>query len=105
MGYLNCKKCGGNYELQEGESPKDFDKCQCGGDLKYVENVDVHLNLLKKLIGNLDSKKLFKFSIDSLQSRLTIILKKINSPKLRRNNLRRPSSNSNQSFKRNSDFN
>ena len=40
MGYLNCKKCGGYYELQEGESPKDFDKCQCGGDLKYIENVD-----------------------------------------------------------------
>jgi hypothetical protein len=45
MGYLNCKKCNRYYELQEGESPKDFDKCQCGGDLKYVKNVDVNSNL------------------------------------------------------------
>ena len=60
MGYLNCKKCGGNYELQEGESPKDFDICQCGGDLKYVENVDVHLNLLKKF--KLSSEKIIRIS-------------------------------------------
>ncbi|MGB9937410.1 MAG: zinc-ribbon domain-containing protein [Methanobacterium sp.] len=32
---LICNKCGGYYELQEGESPKDFDLCECGGKLKY----------------------------------------------------------------------
>ena len=32
--YLVCNKCGGYYELQSGESPKDFDtKCECGGHL------------------------------------------------------------------------
>lgn len=41
MGYLICEDCGGYYELQEGESPDDFEKtCECGGKLKYVENLD-----------------------------------------------------------------
>ena len=40
MGFLVCDKCGGYYELQEGESPSDFtDKCECGGKLKYIENL------------------------------------------------------------------
>lgn len=34
-GYLICKKCGGYYKLQPGESPTDFDKCNCGGELEY----------------------------------------------------------------------
>ncbi len=58
MGYLNCKKCGGYYELQEGESPKDFDKCQCGGDLEYIENID-DSSLLKK---KLSSKNIIRIS-------------------------------------------
>jgi ribosomal protein L40E/predicted negative regulator of RcsB-dependent stress response len=41
VGYLKCEKCGGYYELQEGESPDDFeDTCECGGKLKYVESLD-----------------------------------------------------------------
>lgn len=41
MGYLKCEKCDGYYELQEGESPDDFEKtCECGGKLKYVESLD-----------------------------------------------------------------
>jgi len=35
MGYLKCKDCGGVYELQEGESPDDYDMCHCGGEIKY----------------------------------------------------------------------
>lgn len=35
-GYLYCSDCGGYYKLQTGESPDDFDNCQCGGELKYV---------------------------------------------------------------------
>lgn len=38
MSYLTCEKCNGFYELHEGESPDDFDRCQCGGNLKYSEN-------------------------------------------------------------------
>lgn len=33
-GYLVCNKCGGYYELQPGESWKEFDtECECGGQL------------------------------------------------------------------------
>lgn len=39
MGYLECDKCGGVYELEENESPEDFsDSCECGGKLNYSEN-------------------------------------------------------------------
>lgn len=54
MGYLICEKCKGYYELQQGESPEDFDRCQCGGDLDYVEDIDLRfidkLNL-RRIIG------------------------------------------------------
>lgn len=36
-GYLVCTQCKGYYELQENESPEDFDKCECGGSLKYYK--------------------------------------------------------------------
>ena len=40
MSYLICEKCGGYYELQEGESIEDFDSCQCGGKLGYDRKND-----------------------------------------------------------------
>ncbi len=41
-GYLVCNNCGGYYELQPGESWKDFDvECECGGQL-----VQSHTNSL-----------------------------------------------------------
>jgi len=36
-GHLICKKCGGYYKLKAGESPEDFEYCQCGGKLKYYD--------------------------------------------------------------------
>jgi hypothetical protein len=42
MPYLVCEKCGGYYKLQDGESPDDFlDKCECGGDLKYSNALNI----------------------------------------------------------------
>ena len=42
MGYLVCSKCKSYYKLQSGESAKDFvDDCDCGGKLRYVENLDI----------------------------------------------------------------
>jgi len=54
VSYVVCDKCGGYYELQKGESADDpqnlrfwdpengvfegFEACQCGGNLRYVEN-------------------------------------------------------------------
>lgn len=40
MGYLFCEKCGGYYELKEGENIDDFKSCECGGSLRYVESLD-----------------------------------------------------------------
>lgn len=41
MPYLVCDKCGGYYELQLGESTEDFtNKCECGGNLKYFEDLN-----------------------------------------------------------------
>jgi hypothetical protein len=37
--YLECERCGGYYELQNDESPKDFKECQCGGKLEYTEKL------------------------------------------------------------------
>ena len=36
MPYLICNQCQSAYELEEGESPEDFDlKCECGGQFQY----------------------------------------------------------------------
>ncbi len=40
MGFLFCEKCNGYYELQEEESPEDFEVCNCGGKLKYFNSLD-----------------------------------------------------------------
>jgi len=37
--YLLCEKCGGYYELQSGESPEDFQECECSGKLKYSKKI------------------------------------------------------------------
>jgi hypothetical protein len=36
LGYLECDNCRGYYELQDGESPDDFNECECGGKLTYI---------------------------------------------------------------------
>lgn len=42
MGYLICSKCKGYYELASDETVKDFiSECNCGGKLRYVENLDI----------------------------------------------------------------
>ena len=39
MSYLICESCNGYYELKEGESHDDFENCQCGGNLRYVDEI------------------------------------------------------------------
>ena len=39
-GYLICENCGGYYALKNGESPEDFDVCQCGGSLRYYNDFE-----------------------------------------------------------------
>ena len=44
MSYLICEKCGGYYTLKEGEKPEDFEMCECGGSLRYVQNFNSHID-------------------------------------------------------------
>ena len=44
MSYLICDNCEGYYELQDGESPSDFDTCECGGSLKSYSSLDDYNN-------------------------------------------------------------
>lgn len=39
MPYLVCEKCRKYYELQKGESPENYESCQCGGNLRYVKSL------------------------------------------------------------------
>lgn len=39
-GYLVCESCMGYYKLQKDESPEHFDNCQCGGILRYFDNLE-----------------------------------------------------------------
>ena len=44
MSLLVCEKCRGYYKLKEGESPEDFESCQCGGKLRYIQNFNSHFD-------------------------------------------------------------
>lgn len=57
MGYLVCEKCGGYYELQDGESPDDFEDCQCGGKLDYYQNIPEHADFDHRKENPLQDKK------------------------------------------------
>jgi len=48
MPYLICQNCGGYYELDDDESPEDFDSCRCGGKLVYAEHLDSKPRMSRK---------------------------------------------------------
>ncbi|HII84385.1 MAG TPA: hypothetical protein HA271_06020 [Methanobacterium subterraneum] len=55
MQYLICENCGGYYALMDGESPSDFDSCQCGGKFYLVEDDGLHIKspmILCQYCGN-----------------------------------------------------
>lgn len=62
-GYLVCEKCKGRYELQDGESPNDFESCECGGSLKYFENEELTTES-NDLNAKLDNPKLEKSNVN-----------------------------------------
>ncbi len=52
MSYLICNKCGGYYELQEGEYSENFsDQCECGGKLEYKKYIIDEKTIYPKSIG------------------------------------------------------
>lgn len=81
MGYLVCSECKSYYKLQSNESSKNFtDNCDCGGKLRYIENLDI-VDPSWKLISfrkkptmkerlNQKSKSLFSLPNINLKNRL-----------------------------------
>lgn len=45
MSYLICDKCGKYYELNEGKSSFNYDKCECGGKLTYTDSLNEFKNI------------------------------------------------------------
>jgi len=44
-GYLVCSYCRGYYELQEDETPDDFERCECGNQLEFRQSMSqLHSN-------------------------------------------------------------
>lgn len=39
MSYLICSNCNGYYKLRSGESPEDFESCECSGKLEQYETL------------------------------------------------------------------
>lgn len=62
MHWIACRKCGGYYRLQEGESLEDFDSCWCGGEL-YLAVHDFE-GKLEKRSEKVDGKKSMNFPLD-----------------------------------------
>lgn len=61
MSYLVCENCGKNYELNEGKSSFNYDKCECGGKLTYVNSLNKNKILksypsLEKVCSNCGAK-------------------------------------------------
>lgn len=70
-GYLICNTCSGYYKLKENESPEDFNRCECGGPLEYVENIDhIRKTGISSSTGKYKSKYSnpdYEFAIDELK--------------------------------------
>ena len=50
-GYLVCENCKGYYQLKDGESPEDFERCECGSPLDYYKTLkDFKIDLDRKNI-------------------------------------------------------
>ncbi len=49
MSYLICEECGKQHKLDEGKSSFNFEKCECGGKLKYSPFIkeDPHIKPVK----------------------------------------------------------
>jgi hypothetical protein len=54
MAYLVCENCGGYYELKNGELADNFEKCECGGKLNFVEKIDPNSFMSKTEKSDID---------------------------------------------------
>lgn len=65
-GYLFCNYCGGYYKLKNGESPRDFEKCECGNPLEFCKTLQ---ELQLKSYNRNRSKEVFDSFHDRLSER------------------------------------
>jgi hypothetical protein len=79
-GYLVCSGCDGFYELQEDETPEDFDKCECGSPLVYYKTRE---ELEKRLKSSLD--------LESTQSDETPVEGPVGKPSTEKTSVEKPS--------------
>ena len=45
MSYMICKKCHRHYPLDEGKSSFNYEKCECGGKLRYSSSLEENPNI------------------------------------------------------------
>lgn len=80
--YIVCEKCGGFYELKNGESLEDFESCECGGKLKAVKKINNkaqqsktdqnHKNIKERFSTN--SERIINFKAISIGTITVLIL-------------------------------
>lgn len=73
MPYLICNHCDSYYELENGESPEDFDlQCECGGQFEYYAHKYEYYKKLKGADSNRStSQKPFESGKNSSSGFLT----------------------------------
>ena len=45
MSYMICEKCHRHYPLDEGKSSFNYEKCECGGKLRYSSSLEENPNI------------------------------------------------------------
>ncbi len=45
MSYMICEKCRKHYPLNEGKSSFNYERCECGGKLKYSSSLEENPNI------------------------------------------------------------
>jgi hypothetical protein len=79
-GYLVCENCKGYYQLKDGESPEDFERCECGSSLDYYKT-------LKDFKIELDRKNIQRREYAEIEKMVNILKTKTKERKLMVNTL------------------
>ncbi|AEG17520.1 hypothetical protein MSWAN_0481 [Methanobacterium paludis] len=75
-----CENCKGYYQLKDGESPEDFERCECGSPLDYYKT-------LKDFKIELDRKNIQRREYAEIEKMVNILKTKTKERKLMINTL------------------
>ncbi|MGO9388326.1 MAG: hypothetical protein ACLPWD_09850 [Methanobacterium sp.] len=56
MSYMICEKCRKHYPLDEGKSSFNYERCECGGKLKYSSSLEENPNTNMKSVNTSNKK-------------------------------------------------